>query len=61
MGRFRRIVTPTAQQQTVLPSCDVELLQFALNFQFLEAEFFLHSSLGCGLDTVAPDLAKGGP
>ncbi|KAK1310280.1 hypothetical protein QJS10_CPA08g00357 [Acorus calamus] len=50
-----------AQQQTVLPSCDVELLQFALNFQFLEAEFFLYSSLGYGLDTVAPDLAKGGP
>ncbi|KAK1259182.1 hypothetical protein QJS04_geneDACA021501 [Acorus gramineus] len=51
----------SAQQQTVLPSCDVELLQLALNFQFLEAEFFLYSSLGYGLDTVAPDLAKGGP
>ncbi|KAL7003093.1 hypothetical protein U1Q18_004250 [Sarracenia purpurea var. burkii] len=40
---------------------DVELLQFAVNLEFLEAEFFLWGALGYGLDEVAPELAMGGP
>ncbi|KAL7003096.1 Ferritin-like catalase Nec2 [Sarracenia purpurea var. burkii] len=40
---------------------DVELLQFAVNLEFLEAEFFLWGALGYGLDKVAPELPNGGP
>ncbi|KAF3973603.1 hypothetical protein CMV_002974 [Castanea mollissima] len=40
---------------------DVDLLEFPLNLEFLEAEFFLHGSLGYGLDKFAPNLTKGGP
>ncbi|XP_034690623.1 desiccation-related protein PCC13-62-like, partial [Vitis riparia] len=40
---------------------DVDRIQFALNLEFLEAEFFLHGALGEGLDQVAPQLAHGGP
>uniref|UniRef100_A0A1D1YIQ4 Desiccation-related protein PCC13-62 n=1 Tax=Anthurium amnicola TaxID=1678845 RepID=A0A1D1YIQ4_9ARAE len=40
---------------------DVDLLQFALNLEHLEADFFLHSALGYGLDVVAPELVMGGP
>uniref|UniRef100_A0A7N2LVK3 Desiccation-related protein PCC13-62 n=1 Tax=Quercus lobata TaxID=97700 RepID=A0A7N2LVK3_QUELO len=44
-----------------IPKSDVDLLEFPLNLEFLEAEFFLHSSLGYGLDEFAPNLTKGGP
>jgi hypothetical protein len=40
---------------------DKELIQVALNLEYLEAEFFLWSSVGKGLDKFAPYLAKGGP
>ncbi|WOL11823.1 hypothetical protein Cni_G20587 [Canna indica] len=40
---------------------DVDLLQFALNLEHTECEFFLFGALGHGLDAVAPDLAMGGP
>lgn len=43
------------------PGPDVDLLEFPLNLEYLEAEFFLFGSLGHGLDVVAPDLAQGGP
>ncbi|KAM6544976.1 hypothetical protein CsatB_025712 [Cannabis sativa] len=45
---------------TVLNS-DVDLLEFPLNLEFLETEFFLYGALGYGLDRVAPHLTKGGP
>lgn len=44
-----------------LPQSDVDLLEFPLNLEYLEAEFFLFGSLGYGLDKVAPNLALGGP
>ncbi|GAV71680.1 Ferritin_2 domain-containing protein, partial [Cephalotus follicularis] len=44
-----------------IPKSDVDLLEFPLNLEYLEAEFFLFGSLGYGLDTVAPDLTMGGP
>ncbi|KAH7513506.1 hypothetical protein FEM48_Zijuj12G0207500 [Ziziphus jujuba var. spinosa] len=44
-----------------VPESDVDLLEFPLNLEFLEAEFFLYGSLGYGLDKVAPNLTKGGP
>ncbi|KAH1147058.1 hypothetical protein AAZX31_15G132000 [Glycine max] len=40
---------------------DVDLLEFPLNLEYLEAEFFLFGSLGHGLDVVAPNLSEGGP
>lgn len=44
-----------------LPASDVDLLEFPLNLEYLEAEFFLWGALGRGLDTVAPNLTSGGP
>ncbi|XP_061352767.1 ferritin-like catalase Nec2 [Gastrolobium bilobum] len=44
-----------------IPESDVDLLEFPLNLEYLEAEFFLFGSLGHGLDVVAPHLAEGGP
>ncbi|XP_051152630.1 desiccation-related protein PCC13-62-like [Andrographis paniculata] len=44
-----------------LPKSDVDLLEFPLNLEYLEAEFFAWGALGRGLDQLAPDLAKGGP
>ncbi|GAB2217851.1 hypothetical protein Droror1_Dr00001063 [Drosera rotundifolia] len=46
---------------TKIPASDKDLLEFPLNLEFLEAEFFLFGSLGCGLDKVAPNLTMGGP
>ncbi|XP_021907088.1 desiccation-related protein PCC13-62-like isoform X2 [Carica papaya] len=40
---------------------DKDLLEFPLNLEYLEAEFFCHGSLGYGLDKVAPELTMGGP
>ncbi|KAL9275145.1 Ferritin-like catalase Nec2-like protein [Drosera capensis] len=40
---------------------DIELLQFALNIEHNEADFFLWGALGYGLDVVSPELVQGGP
>ncbi|KAJ4762186.1 Desiccation-related protein PCC13-62 [Rhynchospora pubera] len=48
-------------QNPSLPRSDVDLLEFPLNLEFLEAEFFLWGSLGHGLDKAAPNLTDGGP
>ncbi|PHT48714.1 Desiccation-related protein PCC13-62 [Capsicum baccatum] len=44
-----------------VPKSDVDLIEFPLNLEFMEAEFFLWGSLGYGLDKFAPELADGGP
>nr|GMD74507.1 desiccation-related protein PCC13-62-like [Ipomoea batatas] len=44
-----------------IPPSDQDLFEFALNLEYLEAEFFLSGSLGYGLDKIAPNLAAGGP
>lgn len=44
-----------------LPVSDVDLLEFPLNLEYLEAEFFLYGALGRGLDAIAPNLTMGGP
>ena len=40
---------------------DTDQIQFALNLEFLEAEFFLNGALGKGLDSFEPTFAHGGP
>ncbi|KAK6911577.1 hypothetical protein RJ641_023670 [Dillenia turbinata] len=40
---------------------DIDLLQFALNLEHLEADYFLWGALGYGLDDIAPELVMGGP
>lgn len=40
---------------------DSDQIQFALNLEFLEAEFFLNGALGKGLDSIDPALSQGGP
>ncbi|PRQ39513.1 hypothetical protein RchiOBHm_Chr4g0426051 [Rosa chinensis] len=42
-----------------IPKSDVDLLEFPLNLEYLEAEFFLYGSLGFGLDKVASNLTLG--
>ncbi|CAH9146890.1 unnamed protein product [Cuscuta epithymum] len=44
-----------------LPKGDVDLLEFPLNLEYLEAEFFLWGAFGYGLDKFAPNLSSGGP
>ncbi|CAL1412954.1 unnamed protein product [Linum trigynum] len=44
-----------------VPQSDVDLLEFPLNLEYLEAEFFLFGALGHGLDVYAPNLTAGGP
>lgn len=38
-----------------------DILEFALNLEFLEADFFSYGSFGYGLDKIAPSLVAGGP
>lgn len=40
---------------------DAELVHFALNLEYLEAEFFLCGAFGKGLRSFAPYLAQDGP
>ncbi|XP_004289928.1 PREDICTED: desiccation-related protein PCC13-62-like [Fragaria vesca subsp. vesca] len=40
---------------------DADSVQFALNAEYLEAEFFLFAALGRGLDSTNPGYSKGGP
>ncbi|KAL8153614.1 hypothetical protein V2J09_011374 [Rumex salicifolius] len=44
-----------------LPASDIDLLEFPLNLEYLEAEFFSYGALGYGLDRIDPGLAEGGP
>ncbi|XAR49128.1 hypothetical protein NMG60_11032207 [Bertholletia excelsa] len=53
--------TPYPPHAIPVAKQDVDLLQFAENLEFLEAEFFLWGSLGYGLDKEAPYLVQGGP
>ena len=50
-----------ASNKRGIPQSDVDLLEFPLNLEYLEAEFFLWGSLGYGLDKIAPELTGNGP
>ncbi|KAL6526465.1 hypothetical protein OROGR_015555 [Orobanche gracilis] len=52
---------PDGGGSKALPRSDVDLLEFPLNLEYLEAEFFSWGALGSGLDTFEPKLAMGGP
>ncbi|KAF8387826.1 hypothetical protein HHK36_026487 [Tetracentron sinense] len=55
--------SPPPQPSSAVPidPNDTDQIQFALNLEHLEAELFLFGALGRGLDSVAPQLAQGGP
>ncbi|CAI9118929.1 OLC1v1020557C1 [Oldenlandia corymbosa var. corymbosa] len=40
---------------------DINLLEFPLNLEYLEAEFFSFGAFGHGLDEIAPELTGNGP
>ncbi|KAL0393337.1 UNVERIFIED_CONTAM: Desiccation-related protein PCC13-62 [Sesamum radiatum] len=44
-----------------IPNSDVDLLEFPLNLEYLEAEFFSYGAFGGGLEASAPNLTMGGP
>nr|GEV11367.1 desiccation-related protein PCC13-62-like [Tanacetum cinerariifolium] len=44
-----------------LSKSDINLLEFPLNLEYFEAEFFLFGALGRGLDYIQPNLTDGGP
>jgi hypothetical protein len=64
---FIFLITLEFSQVMGSPNCgpivagDTDRIQFALNLEFLEAEFFLNGALGTGLDSIAPSYADGGP
>lgn len=60
-GEPRRCQPPAPHIPVAVFPYDVDPMQFALNLEFTEAEFFLHAAYGVGLDHVAPKLALGGP
>ena len=49
------------EKSNILPKSDIEVLEFPLNLEYLEAEFFLFGALGRGLDYIQPNLTGGGP
>ncbi|CAN8320942.1 unnamed protein product [Cochlearia groenlandica] len=58
---YRHVMCCTEPTSTNCTDQDRTLLEFPLNLEYLEAEFFLFGALGFGLDIVAPDLTMGGP
>ncbi|CAN8302828.1 unnamed protein product [Cochlearia groenlandica] len=59
-----QVIMSCPDEPTTTTNCtdkDRKLLEFPLNLEYLEAEFFLFGALGFGLDKVAPNLTMGGP
>ncbi|KAK9945639.1 hypothetical protein M0R45_011143 [Rubus argutus] len=44
-----------------IEATDVDRVQFALNLEFCQAEYFLYGTFGKGLDSISPNLTAGGP
>lgn len=44
-----------------VPAMDADILNFALNVEYFECEFFMGALYGAGLDKFAPHLTGGGP
>lgn len=52
---------PNTSCGALIEASDTDRIQFALNLEFLEAEFFLNAAIGEGLDSINASLAQGGP
>lgn len=52
--------TSNAKSNKVTKS-DTNILEFPLNLEYMEADFFLFGALGRGLDYIQPNLTGGGP
>ncbi|MED6139444.1 hypothetical protein PIB30_083894 [Stylosanthes scabra] len=55
------VLVRSAPHYSALPKSDADIVEFALNLEYLEAEYFLYGALGYGLDVVNPNLTQGGP
>ncbi|KAL6214857.1 hypothetical protein ACLB2K_014289 [Fragaria x ananassa] len=55
------LVTTSPPSCAPIDAADVDRIQFALNLEFMHAEFLLHGATGRGLDSYAPGLSGGGP
>ncbi|KAG8369090.1 hypothetical protein BUALT_Bualt15G0114000 [Buddleja alternifolia] len=53
--------TMASNESINIPKFDIDQLEFALNLEYLEAEFFSWGAFGVGLDSLAPNLTMGGP
>ncbi|XVE77642.1 hypothetical protein DITRI_Ditri13aG0079100 [Diplodiscus trichospermus] len=60
-SEFITVMGVTLPQCQRILATDQDRVQFALNLEFFEAEFFLYGALGKGLDDFEPSLAQGGP
>ncbi|KAK8588243.1 hypothetical protein V6N13_087188 [Hibiscus sabdariffa] len=58
---FVTVMGVTFPQCRPIVADDRDQIQFALNLEFLEAEFFLFGALGKGLDDFDSSSAQGGP
>ncbi|KAM5549166.1 desiccation-related protein PCC13-62 [Rosa sericea] len=69
LGLIHQVMSQIAVNITISPpnycapinAADVDRVQFALNLEFCQAEYFLYGALGKGLDSISPGLAQGGP
>lgn len=58
---YRGYFRPPDGSMSMLPQSDVDLLEFPLNLEYLETEFFCWAALGHGLDAIDANLTGGGP
>ncbi|XP_050364497.1 desiccation-related protein PCC13-62-like [Argentina anserina] len=54
-------INPTRTCGPLILATDTDRVRFALNLEYLEAEFYLVGALGRGLDSTNPDYSNGGP